>query len=187
MFLGGISLVKMLEWREQKHEEKYYFVWNDPGIDMVLRQCGLLKFFKIQGMRAQLRLLEYLVHMWDVNKQAFRVGVHTLTLDIEDIYFLTGLSRCGSQVTLTCNRGGGEPMDYYVSHHYVPGTEKHNGKVVIRDVHDLPLHTILYTITRMEGSATPHMALQSHFQYEIECMEPTVFNWREGVLKSMKQ
>jgi hypothetical protein len=44
-------------------------------------------------MRAQLRLLEYLVHMWDVNEQAFRVGVHTLTIDIEDIYFLIGLSR----------------------------------------------------------------------------------------------
>ena len=82
-------------------------------------------------MRSQLRLLEYLVHMWDVNKQEFRVGVHTLTLDIEDIYFMTGLSRRGSRVTLTSSRGGGEPMDYYVSHHCVSGTEKCNGKVAI--------------------------------------------------------
>jgi hypothetical protein len=52
---------------------------------MALRQCGLLKFLKIQGMRAQLRLLEYLVHMWDVNEHAFCVGVHTLTMDIEYI------------------------------------------------------------------------------------------------------
>jgi hypothetical protein len=107
---------------------------NDPGTVMALRQCGLLKFFRIQGMRAQLRLLEYLVHMWDVNEQEFRVGVHTLTIDIEDIYFLTGLSRCGSRVSLTGSRGGGEPMDYYICHHCVPGTEKHSGKVAIRDV-----------------------------------------------------
>jgi hypothetical protein len=60
---------------------------------MALRECGLLKLFKIQGMRSQLRLLEYLVHMWDVNEKAFHVGVHTLTLDIDDIYFLTRLSR----------------------------------------------------------------------------------------------
>ena len=43
-------------------------------------------------MRAQVRLLEYLVHMWDVDQQVFHVGVHTLSLDIEDVYFLIGLS-----------------------------------------------------------------------------------------------
>ena len=79
----------MLEWREREHEEEDYFTRNDPGTIMALRQCRLLKFFKIQGMRAQLRLLEYLVHMWDVNEQEFHVGTHTLNIDIEDIYFLT--------------------------------------------------------------------------------------------------
>jgi hypothetical protein len=154
---------------------------------MALWQCGLLKLFKIQGMRAQLRLLEYLVHMWDVNKQTFHVGVHTLTIDIEDIYFLIGLSHYGSWVTLTGSRGGGEPMNYYISHHCVLGTKKHSGKVSIRDVQYFPLQTILYTITCMEGSVTPHMALQSHFHYALECMEPRVFNWCEGVLKIMKK
>jgi hypothetical protein len=75
----------MLEWHERENEEEDYFVENDPGMVMALQQCGLLKFFKIQHMRAQLRLLEYLVHMWDVNKQAFHVGAHILTIDIEDI------------------------------------------------------------------------------------------------------
>jgi hypothetical protein len=79
MFLGRISLVKMLEWHEREHEEEDYFVGNDPGTVMALRQCGLLKFFKIQGMRAQLRLLEYLVHMWDVNESHFMWVSHTLT------------------------------------------------------------------------------------------------------------
>jgi hypothetical protein len=39
----------------------------------------------------------------------------------------------------------------------------------------------------MVGSVAHHMALQRHFQYAIECMEPMVFNWCEGVLKSMKK
>jgi hypothetical protein len=138
-------------------------------------------------MRAQLRLPEYLVHMWDVNEQAFRVGVHTLTIDIENIYFLTGLSRRGSWVSLTGSMGGSEPMDYYVCHHCMLGTKKHSGKVAFRDVWDLPLWTILYNITRMVESETPHMDLKIHFQYAIECMEPMVFNWCEGVLKSMKK
>jgi hypothetical protein len=65
-----------------------------------LRQCGLLKFFKVQGMRAQLRLLEYLVHMWDVDQQVFCVGTHILEIDIEDIYFLTWvISPWGSSYT----------------------------------------------------------------------------------------
>jgi hypothetical protein len=36
-------------------------------------------------MRAQLRLLKYLVHMWDVDEKEFHVGSHTLTIYIEDI------------------------------------------------------------------------------------------------------
>jgi hypothetical protein len=123
-------------------------------------------------MRAQLRLLEYLVHMWDVDKQVFHVGVHTLTLDIEDIYFFTGLSRCGSHATLTRGRGGGIPMSEYVRQHCVPEAERSKGKVSICGVQDFTLQTILFTIARMVGSAAPHMALQIYFQYAIEFIEP---------------
>jgi hypothetical protein len=59
----------MLKWREQEHEEEYYFAKNDMGTVMALWECVLLKVFKVQGMRAQLVLLEHLVRMWDVNEQ----------------------------------------------------------------------------------------------------------------------
>jgi len=127
-------------------------------------------------MRAQLRLLEYQVHMWDVNQHEFCVGDHILMIDIEDIYFLTSLFSCGFRVILIGSRGGGEPMSHYISEHCVPDTQKHIEKFAIRDVYDLPLWTVLYTIMHMEGSATPHMALQSYFQYALECMEPQVYN-----------
>jgi hypothetical protein len=39
----------------------------------------------------------------------------------------------------------------------------------------------------MAGSTTPHMALQSYFQYALECMEPQVFNWCDGVRRRMKK
>jgi len=78
----------MLEWRERKHEDDDLIVRNDPGTFNALRQCRLLKLFKIEGMRAQMRLLEYLVHMWDVDQQVFHVRAHMLTLDIKDIFFL---------------------------------------------------------------------------------------------------
>jgi hypothetical protein len=104
---------------------------NDPGTIDALQKCGLLKFFKVQGMGAQQRLLEYLVHMWDEKQQVFHMGVHVLSLDIEDIYFLTGLSRHGSHVTLTGGRGGGLPMSEYIRQHYEPDVERCKGKVAI--------------------------------------------------------
>jgi hypothetical protein len=177
----------VLEWREREHKEDNSIVGNHPHTISSLRNCGLLKYFRIPGMRAQARLLEYLVHMWDPNQKVFHVGVHTLSLDIEDIYFLTGLSRCGYHVSLTGSRGGGLPMSEYCRLHCVPEAERKKGKVSIWGVWDLTLNTILFTISHMVRSFTPHMELQSYFQYAIECTEPQVFNWADAVLRSMKR
>jgi hypothetical protein len=152
---AGILIAKMLEWREREHEDDDAMALNDLGTINALRQCGLLKLFKIQGMRAQLRLLEYLVHMWDVDQQVF----HVLSLDIKDIYFLTGLSRHIAQVTIIGGQGGGLPMSEYIRRYCVPKVERRKGKVAIRGVHDLTLRTIIFTIAWMAGSASPYMAL----------------------------
>jgi hypothetical protein len=95
-----LAVTMVLEWHEREHEEDDAIVENNPGTIVTLRDCGLPKFFQIPGMRAQVRLLEYLVHMWDVDQQVFHVGVHTLSLDIKDVYFLTGLSGRGYHAIL---------------------------------------------------------------------------------------
>jgi hypothetical protein len=59
------------------------------------------------------------------------VGVHTLFLDIEDIYFLTRLSWRGYYVSLTGNRGGGLQMSEYYRLHYILEAERKKGKVAI--------------------------------------------------------
>jgi hypothetical protein len=153
----------VLEWREREHEEYNAIPENPPPTIATLQNYGLLKYFHIPGMRAQVRLLGYLVHMWDPDQQVFHVGVHTLSLDIEDIYFLTGLSWHGYHVNLIGSRGGGLPMSEYCHLHYVPEVERSKGKVAIWGVWDLTLRTILFTIARMAGSSPPHMALQSYF------------------------
>jgi hypothetical protein len=55
----------VLEWREREHEEDNAMAKNHPPTIASFRDCGLLKYFCIPGMRAQVRLLEYLVRMWD--------------------------------------------------------------------------------------------------------------------------
>ena len=69
--------------------------------------------------------------MWDPYQQVFNVGAHTLSIDIEDIYFLTGLSKHGYYVSLTSSRGGGLKMSEYYNQHCVPEAERKKGKVAI--------------------------------------------------------
>jgi hypothetical protein len=129
----------MLEWQEREHEEEDAISRNDPGTIVALQDYGVLKFFRILSMRAQLRLLEYLVHMWDVDQQLFHMGFHTPTLDIKDIYFLAGLSWHGYHASLTDGRGGGLPMSEYCHRYCVPKAERSKGKVSIWGVQDLTL------------------------------------------------
>jgi hypothetical protein len=102
--------------------------------------------------------------MWDPDQQVFNVGAQTLAIDIKDIYFLTGLSRRGSYVSLTDSRAGKLKMSEYCNQYCVPEAERKKGKVAIWGVTDLTLHTILFNISQMAGSVAPHMALQSYFQ-----------------------
>ena len=90
-------------------------------------------------------------------------------------------------MSLTSSRVGGLQMSEYCRIHCIPEAEGKKGKVVIWGVQDLTLRTIHFTIAQMAGSFAPHMALQSYFQYAIECSEPRVFNWADVVLHSIKK
>jgi hypothetical protein len=58
----------VLEWCKREHEEDNAIARNHPPTIVDLRNCGLLNYFHIPGMRAQVMLLEYLVHMWDLDQ-----------------------------------------------------------------------------------------------------------------------
>jgi hypothetical protein len=111
-----------------------------------------------------------------------------LSLEIKEIYLLTGLSRPGETISLCGFKGVGDKTKNYISQHCIVGTRESSGKIPIKNVRDLSLGTILFTITRFVGSLAPHLATNSQMQYQyaVDCMAPTVFNWCEGLLKSMK-
>jgi hypothetical protein len=87
-----------VHWREIEHEEVNELVGEDPNVVATLMQCGLLKFFLCPFMRAQPRLLNALVDYWHPDAEAFMLEGQSLVPTIEDIYFLTGLSRRGEPV-----------------------------------------------------------------------------------------
>jgi hypothetical protein len=75
----------MLEWREREHEEVDAVVERD-----LVAQA--YNFWALKGMRAQVRLLEMLVGYWDPDSERFILDGKPLRIEVEDIYFLTGLS-----------------------------------------------------------------------------------------------
>ena len=85
-------------WREREHTVADNEVMNSPEALDALQGCGLLKFFKLPNMKANTRLLELLIDYWDVEEEAFMIDQIPLRVDVEDIYFITGLSRRGEVV-----------------------------------------------------------------------------------------
>lgn len=83
----------MLEWKEREHEGNDQAMLNDRATMVSLCNCGLLKFFMCLGLRVQLMLLQHMVGMWDPDSQCFMVEDQALDIEVNDIYFLTGLSR----------------------------------------------------------------------------------------------
>ena len=100
----------MLIWREREHEDLDDATMNQFPTMKALRACGLYKLWAIQGMRAQVDLLTWLVNRWNVQDQCFIIGDHRIEIELEDIYFLTGFSKRGEQISLFGSRPGGQTV-----------------------------------------------------------------------------
>ena len=73
-------------------------------------------------MRSHVILLKYILRMWNLKQHHFEVGAHVLTMEVEDIYFLTGLSRHGETISLIGPRGGDVKTQELIDRHYFSGT-----------------------------------------------------------------
>ena len=81
----------MVIWKERMHDNEDAAAERNAGCIAALRDYGLLKFFWTPSMVSHERLLEHILWMWNLEKQYFEVGSHILTVEVEDIYFLTDL------------------------------------------------------------------------------------------------
>ena len=109
-----------------------------------------------------------------------------LNSEVEDIYFLTGLSRWGAPISLAGSCGGDMTTQELINLYCIPGTRMSRKKIPIKAVVDNPLHTIIFTMQRLVGIQGPHHNSRAHMLYAIEAMEPTVFNWAEALLAVFK-
>jgi len=60
LVLLGLKMV--LEWREYEHEDMNQEALQDAPTMNILRSSGLLKFFCTSPMRANVRLLEFMIN-----------------------------------------------------------------------------------------------------------------------------
>ena len=94
----------VLEWREREHGEVEEAVRANLMAQQALRACGLYKFWCFGGLRAKPRLLQMLVDYWDPDSESFHLDGMSLTIEVEDIYFITRISRQGEMVNLRSYR-----------------------------------------------------------------------------------
>ena len=90
-------------------------------------------------MRQHITLLERLINMWNEEGQYFQVSSNILMIEVEDIYFLTGLSRQNSFLSPTGNRGGGESTKVCIATYCHAIKIKSSGKIPIKDVTNIAI------------------------------------------------
>ena len=124
--------------------------------------------------------------MWNPEHQYFELGPHIVTVEVEDMYFLTGFSRRGVPISLTGSQGGDITTHDLIVFHCFPETNMSCNKIPIKDVMVLPFWTILFTMKRVARSQGPHKASREHLLYVPEAMAATVYNWTEALLPVFK-
>ena len=81
----------------------------------------------------------------------------SLTIEIEDIYFITGLSRRGEVVNLRSRRArGGLTIDEYIVVYYFPDTKKVGSQILKNSIQVLGLKAILLAFSKIVGLASLH-------------------------------
>ena len=82
----------VLEWREREHGDVEEAVQGDLMAQQALHACGLYNFWCLGSLRAKPRLLQLLEDYWDLDSETFHFDGMSLSIEFEDIYFITGLS-----------------------------------------------------------------------------------------------
>ena len=124
-----------ISWREREHSAIDNEVMQDQVSLNILRNCRLLNFFKIPNMKSNVWLLEMLVNYWELEEDYFIIDQMPIRIEVEDIYFITGLSWRREQVDLHGKPLGGLTMEDYVHVYCVEGSKKVGTQIEIGRAH----------------------------------------------------
>ena len=119
----------------------------------------------------------------------FNLQGETLELTVEDIYFITGLSRRGVPVNLEGTGRGGDPLSVqnYVDIFCTPGTQKKGSSVLIANIQDFTLQVLASTIVRLAGSIGLHMATRNQMRVAVDYFRGALYDWCSGFSPIMRR
>ena len=96
----------------------------------------------------------------DPNTKAFMLDGIPLRIEVEDIYFITGLSCQVKVVNLRAHGvGGGLTIDEYIAVNCVPNTEKVGSQLLVNAIQSLSLKVIILVLDRIARETSLHQAL----------------------------
>lgn len=125
------------------------------------------------------------VRNWNVQEQFFVIVNHRVTIDANDIYFLTKLSHRGTDLSLFGSRMGGDTTDAYIRR-FCRGAPPKDGRIDIQTIELLPLRIIAFIVHTLCGSASLLLATWAQMQMVVECWESMIYNWCKAVAVNMK-
>jgi hypothetical protein len=138
-------------------------------------------------MWAQPRLLNALVDYWHPNAEAFMLEGQLLTPTIEDIYFLTCLSRRGEPINFFTFPFRPHNIVELIGIQCEASTDKMGTQVPINKNLDLSLEVIVLLMGQITEFATLHQASWEHMNCAVQCLNAQVFDWSTTLLDNMKQ
>lgn len=135
-------------------------------------------------MRLETLLLQLLIGYWDPDRSQFMIDDESISFEVEDIYFLTGLSHQWRELNL---RGGGRgnaslTIQEYIDTYCKAGTQKVASQIPIARIETSTLLSIAFYLVRMSGTVSQHVISHPLMYYALECMRPTVFVCFTGLL-----
>ena len=106
---------------------------------------------------------------------------------MDDIYFITGLSRRGEVASLRSHTvGGGITILDYIAWYCLANTRTVGIQVPINAIVNMSMNIIVDTLVWIMGSKSLRQASRPVMFYASQCMQPIVFDWCTTLLGSMK-
>ena len=119
----------------------------------------MYKFWCLGSLRDKPRLLHLLVDYWDPKSETFQIDGMSLSIEVEAIYFITGLSQRREMVNLrSCGLGGGLTIDEYIDVYFFLETKKVGSQIPTNSIQILGLKAILLALGKIAGLDSLHQA-----------------------------
>ncbi len=81
----------------------------------------------------------------------------------------------------------GETVQIYIKQHCRATAQREKNRIIIQYLVDVTHQTLAYNVTPVAGTSAPHTVTKPHLDLALRRMQPTLFNWCEGMVANVKE